>query len=179
MIFESNSYSLTIIEEQSYTLNSCDNVRSYSKEYVLDPEERASSIYGINCGEHSNCVLLASGGASAITDQSAVIHDSKVWIGIGDQLVCLSLPLLEIMWHQKIDDITCFGVYASPDGLGLLVHGELIISKVDFLGELIWSTSGKDIFTEGFTVFEDYVEAIDFNNEKYRIEISNGKNELV
>jgi hypothetical protein len=114
-----------------------------------------------------------------LAERTAVIRDSKAWVGIGDQLVCLSLPSLEIKWHQKIDDATCFGLYVSPDGMGLLVHGELIISKVTFSGGLIWSTSGKDIFTEGFSVNGDYIKAVDFNNERYRIEIANGQNILV
>ena len=45
--------------------------------------------------------------------------------------------------------------------------------------KLLWVTSGKDIFTEGFEIFQDYIEAIDFNNEKYRIEIQSGDSKLV
>lgn len=178
MNFESKNYLITIKQEHNYTPISNDNIGTYSKEYNLDPDYRASSVYGVNC-EDFNCVLLAGGGASVVTPQSAVIYGSKVFVGIGDQLVCLSLPSLEIMWHKKMDGATCIGLYVSPDGLGLLIHGELDISKVTFSGELIWSSSGKDIFTEGFTVHEDHIEAIDFNNEKYRIEIPNGQSKLV
>lgn len=41
-------------------------------------------------------------------------------------------------------------------------------------GTIEWRTSGKDIFTEGFELFSDHIEVIDFNKEKYRIQIDNG-----
>jgi len=111
--------------------------------------------------------------------ETYVIYDSKFYLGIGDQLVCLSLPSLEILWNKKIDGATCFGVFISPDGHGILIHGELDISKITFTGEIIWTTSGKEIFTEGFTINEGYIVAVDFNNEKYRINITDGTNTLV
>ena len=179
MIFEEGNISLNIIQEPAYTLGSTDNLRSYSIEYNLEPEYQASTIYGLDCGSQCTCVLLAGGGASALTSRSAIIQDSKVWIGIGDQLVCLSLPNFKMLWHVKIDEATCFGIYLSPDGEGLLVHGELSISKCTFSGGILWSTSGKDIFSEGFSIYQEHIETIDFNNEIYRIEIKNGDSKLV
>ena len=173
MIFKADDISVRIIQE------SIDNVNIYSKEYNLDPENQASSIYGLNCNDSSNCIILAGGGASGVSEQSAIVQDSKLWIGIGDQLVCLSLPNFEMLWHLQVDWATCFGLYLSPDGLGLLIHGELTISKVTFSGEVLWSIGGKDIFTEGFEIHKDYIEAIDFNHEKYHIEIDNGNSELL
>ena len=179
MIFESENISLKITQEPYFTLGSSDNLRSYSREYDLDPDYRASSIYGLVSDDSNNCVILAGGGSSGVSKQSAIIHESKVWVCIGDQLVCLSLPSLEMLWHLKVDDATCFGVYLSPDGIGLIVYGELLISKITFSGEFLWCSGGKDIFTEGFEIHNEYIEAIDFNNEKYCIEIENGKSKLV
>jgi hypothetical protein len=82
---------------------------------------------------------------------------------------------LDIKWHQQVDTATCFGAYISPDNRGILSHGELEIAKISFDSEILWSVSGKDIFTEGFTIFPDHIEVIDFNYEKYSILISNGK----
>lgn len=177
MIFESENASLTITQEPYYTIGSSDNLRSYSREYDLDPDFQTSSIYGINNNDGNNCVILASGGASGVSKQSAIIYESKACIG--DQLVCLSLPSLEMLWHLKVDNATCFGLYLSPDSIRLLVHGELSISKITFSGKLLWSSSGKDIFSEGLQIRNKYIEAIDFNNEKYRIEIENGNSKLV
>jgi hypothetical protein len=50
---------------------------------------------------------------------------------------------------------------------------------VNLSGQIVWSTSGKDIFSEGFRIVDDHVEAIDFNHEVYRIDIATGRCELV
>ena len=46
-------------------------------------------------------------------------------------------------------------------------------------GNILWSTSAKDIFTEGFRLGDDNVEATDFNNEIYLINIDNGESTIV
>jgi hypothetical protein len=38
---------------------------------------------------------------------------------------------------------------------------------------------GKDIFSEGFTLHDDHVEVVDFNQEKYRIDLSTGSSTIV
>ena len=45
--------------------------------------------------------------------------------------------------------------------------------------EIVWSSGGKDIFTEGFRLLEDEVEAVDFNRETYLIDICSGQSRLV
>lgn len=61
----------------------------------------------------------------------------------------------------------------------LLSHGELEVARVSLNGEIVWSASGKDIFSEAFQVIGDRVEAIDFNNEVYHIDIATGRCVLV
>ena len=180
MIFESHDYAVEVFDERAYVCGDSSNSRSYSKEYNLAPEYRPSSSYGIKCvNSGANCIIQAGGGASAITKHSLVFGDSTFWILVGDQLVCLSLPTLTLLWNKTIDSATGFELFLSPDGKGLLIHGELEISKVTFEGVVIWSTSGKDIFTEDFIVHEKHIEATDFNGEKYHIKIEDGDNTLI
>jgi hypothetical protein len=70
-------------------------------------------------------------------------------------------------------------VYHSPQHDCLLSHGELEVARVSLSGEIVWGASGKDIFTEGFQIVGDHVEAIDFNHEVYRIDIATGRCELI
>jgi hypothetical protein len=94
-------------------------------------------------------------------------------------LCSLSLPTLDLGWATKVDGATCFGVYYSPQHDCLLSHGEIEVARVNLSGEIVWSASGKDIFSEGFRVLDDEVEAVDFNHEVYRIDIVTGRCELV
>ncbi|MEP6988826.1 MAG: hypothetical protein ABI970_24710, partial [Chloroflexota bacterium] len=71
------------------------------------------------------------------------------------------------------------GVYHLPQLESYLTHGELDIARVSYDGEIIWSSSGKDIFSNGFTLYDTFVEAIDFNNEKYHIDLSTGQSHII
>jgi hypothetical protein len=180
---DSGSFVLTLFDDPTYTPGSADNIRQYDREYCLVEGYRAVSQYGVLCRNKEvrthSCILLAGGGASRVHDHSAVILKGTCFVGVGDMLCCLSLPRLELTWAIKVDTATCFGVYYLPQEDCLLSRGELEIARVDLSGQLVWSASGKDIFSEGFRIFGDHVEAIDFNHEVYRIDIASGRCELV
>jgi hypothetical protein len=94
-------------------------------------------------------------------------------------LCSLSLPNLDLKWSIKVDSATCFGVYYSSKHDCLLSHGECEVARVSLRGEIVWSAGGKDIFSEGFQIVGDCVEAIDFNHEVYRIDIATGRCALI
>ena len=41
------------------------------------------------------------------------------------------------------------------------------------------SAGGKDIFSESFALYDDHAEVVDFNQEKYRIDLVTGHSSLV
>lgn len=183
MELASGSFLVTLLDDPKYTPGSADNVRRYDREYCLVEEYRAVSLYGLVCrqsdGTTHSCILLAGGGASRVQEHSAVVVNGSCVVGVGDMLCCLSLPTLDLRWATKVDTATCFGVYYFPKLDCLLSHGELEIARVSLSGEILWSASGKDIFSEGFQIIGDKVEAIDFNHEVYRIDIATGDSDLV
>jgi hypothetical protein len=177
------SFALTLFDDLNYTPDSVDNERQYDREYCFVEEYRPVSQYGVVCtpseGTRRSCILLAGGGASRVHDHSAVIVGSECFIGVGDMLCSLWLPTLDLKWSKSVDEATCFGVYYCPEHRCLLSHGELVIARVSLSGDIVWSASGKDIFTEGFQMVGDYIKAIDFNQEVYRINIVTGHCEVV
>lgn len=166
-------------DDQAYSLKSVDNVHIYDREYLFaDEDSYLSSKHGISVnspsGESYSCILLASGGVSGVHEHSALIHEDRCIVAVGSYMCSLSLPVLELGWHIQADWATCFGVYHSPKYGCYISHGELEITRVSYSGEVEWSASGKDIFTNGFTLHENCIEAIDFNDERYQIEIETG-----
>jgi hypothetical protein len=174
---------VTLLDDPTYTPGSADNVRQYDREYCLVKEYRPSSQCGLVCtqsaGATHSCILLAGGGASRVHEHSAVIVEGTCFVGVGDIVCSLSLPTLELSWATKVDGATCFGVYYCPQHDCLLSHGELEISRLSLRGDLVWSTGGRDIFSEGFRIIGDHVEAIDFYHGLYRIDIATGQSELI
>jgi len=150
---------LTLFDDPAYTAASADNVQQYEREYCFDEQYRPVSKYGLICREPNgathSCILLAGGGASRVHERSAVVVNSSCFVGVGDMLCSLSLPTLELTWALKVDTATCFGVYYFPQGDCLLSHGELEVTRVSLGGDITWSASGMDIFSEGFQIVGD------------------------
>jgi hypothetical protein len=176
-------FALTLLDDSTYTARSADNVQQYDREYCLVKEYRPVSKYGLVCrepeGATHSCILLAGGGVSRVHEHSAVVVNGSCFVGVGNMLCSLSLPTLDLRWATKVDTATCFGVYYSAQYDCLLSHGELEVARVSLRGEIVWSASGKDIFSEGFRIVGDYVETVDFNREVYRIDIATGRSELI
>jgi hypothetical protein len=179
---ESGGFTLTLLDDATYEPGSADNLRQYDREYSFVQEYRPVSKHGLICrqpdGTTRSCILLAV-SATRIHEHSAVVTNDACFVGVGGMLCSLSLPTLDLRWATKVDTATCFGVYFCPQHECLLTHGELEIARVCLSGEIVWATSGKDIFSEGFRILGDYIEAVDFNHEVYRIDIVTGRSKII
>jgi hypothetical protein len=179
----SGRFALSLHDNPTFTSVSEDNARKYDREYNFVGEGRPVSKYGMACrepdGANYSCMLLAGGGASRVNEHSAVVVNSSCYVGVGDTICSLSLPTLDLKWSTKVDAATCFGVYFSHQHNCLVSHGEIEVARVSLSGEIVWSASGKDIFSGGLRVLGEVVEVIDFNHEAYRIDIATGRTELI
>jgi hypothetical protein len=179
LILHKGEYEIVIENDATYTKGSVDNKHAYDIECSLvDDPSCPSSQHSVvvKNGEDvlRSCILLAHGGATGIHQHSALIYENSCLIAVGSFLFSLQLPCLEIEWTAKVDTITCFGVYYSPTHDCFISHGELDISRVDHGGKILWQAGGKDIFTNGFELHDDHIEAVDWDNERYRINIDTG-----
>ena len=97
---------------------------------------------------------------------SGLVLDSKLYLAVGDRIVCF-VPLdHRLAWCSKVDSATCFGIYYNPSRHALLSHGELEIARIDEAGGLLWSSSGADIFSEGFRLEDEDISAVDFEGRE-------------
>ena len=175
-------YEIILDNDRSYRFDAADNARKYERTYRLDDEPYVpSSVHGVRVfdlerGEEiASCVLGAAGGASGIHEHSAIVHDETLVVAVGPFVASLDLPTLAINWKTQADDATCFGVYHSVANQCYLSHGELQIARLSYAGQIDWSRGGADIFTNGFTVSDDHVTAVDWNGDVYAWDIRTGK----
>ncbi|MDP1589782.1 MAG: hypothetical protein Q8M07_18660 [Prosthecobacter sp.] len=124
-------------------------------------------------------VLLASGGATGVHSRSAIVIGDTCFAAVGPFVCALKLPTLELLWHVLADTATCFGVYDAPVYKSIISHGELEIARLNYLGQVLWSAGGRDIFTEGFELHEHFAEAIDFDGTRYRFELETGQSGII
>ncbi len=124
--------------------------------------------------EIKNVVLTGGGSVSSLWEKSALLDDDRLLIACGNEVFCILLPTLELLWHTQVDMATCFQIVAYQDDY--ITHGEVEIVRLNKQGEILWQFSGKDIFvspierTPSFTLTREGIELVDFNYESYFID---------
>jgi len=177
----SGQFDILLDNVPTYSFGSMDNHRVYSQEYRLDNEPyQPSSLHAVRVisnadkTEVADCILGAAGGASGIHENSAIINGDSLVIAVGPFMVSLHLPDLKLNWKTHTDDATCFGVYHSTTNGCYISHGELDVARVSYAGVIEWTNSGADIFTSSFTVADNQIEAVDWNEDVYVWDIQTG-----
>lgn len=166
---------IEVMDECGYTLGSADNVHKYANEVDLDPQGRPSSTHGLRVDGYQLAVFANSGGASGVHSHSAVFTDEVLYLAVGDSIVSVELSPFKVRWKLKVDDATCFGIHYDASHNALLSHGELAVTRFTADGVVLWTAYGADIFSEGFELHHQYVEAIDFEKRSYKFSYSNGE----
>ena len=127
--------------------------------------------------EIKNVVLTGGGSVSSLWEKSALLGD-RLLIACGNEVFCVLLPTLELLWHTQVDMATCFEIVPYQDDY--ITHGEVEIVRLNKQGEILWQFSGKDIFvspierTPAFKTTSQGIDLVDFNYEEYHIDY-NGK----
>jgi hypothetical protein len=185
LCFKSNEHIVHIKDEPTLVYQDIPSagLNLYKTRYLLGESQfKSTTAYSIHYSESDvlhACLLLASGGSTTVHARSVVLHDTQCIIAVSSFLVCLQLPDLSLLWQTEVDMAACFGVYHLPPYESYLSHGELEIARVSYRGEILWSSGGKDIFTNGLTLYDNHVNVLDFNNEKYRIDLLTGHSRIV
>lgn len=141
---------------------------------LVSLEDRAvcpSSLYEVVAeaedGRRWRRLVTASGGATGVHPHSALILGGSVFVAVGESCVALHLEDGSVLWTRKVDIATAFGLYPTREGDGLLVHGELAISRWTLAGVQVWEQLGRDVFTGEFSVDPDGIHVIDFAGNRY------------
>ena len=156
----------------------------YKDSYQIEIREKEAHppqviIYLYKAEEEIKSIVLTAGGSvSSLWEKSALLDGDRLLIACGNEVFCILLPSLELLWHTQVDMATCFEVVPYQDDY--ITHGEMEISRLNRQGEILWQFSGKDIFvspierTPSFTLTPKGIELVDFNYESYFIDY-NGK----
>ena len=181
MELEKSPYRIKLVDAEKYTLSSVDNIEVYDIEYFQDNRYRPTSKHGIrlfeNGQEIKSAIVCATGGATGIHENSAIIADSALYLCCCDNIYSLAIPSLDLNWNKRIDPATCFGIYTYKGGL--IVHGELQITRIGTNGDQKWTFGARDIFvtqdsTDSFKIKEDKIYLRDWEGFDYVLD-ENGK----
>ncbi len=171
-------YEIEIIDEKDYTVGSADNKFHYDLTY-LHPEDSVydpTSTYGIKVyrdGIFKSAVIMATGGATRVAQDSAIINGQNLLLTCCNKVFCFHLPDLSLEWVIVADMATCFSIYQYQDSY--LIHGELEITRMDQSGRIIWQIGARDIFVNmahygpTFKMHDEYVELMDWQGYRYKL----------
>jgi hypothetical protein len=164
------NYTVDIIDDSNYTLNSADNVVSYDVEYFDGPTNTdrvyPTSKHGIKITRDgdklASAIICETGGQTTIHDNSFVFTNDSVLICCSDKIYSLSLPGLQLNWKKRFDPATCFAIY--PFKGDYIIHGELQITRIDKDGNEKWTFGARDIF-----VTPDGKDALELQTDKIKL----------
>lgn len=169
---------IEVCDEPAYRYDSADNIFYYSKQHFCEfAQEHPNSKHGVKIIQDdeiiNSCIIIGSGGSTGIYQNSSLVDNDQLVVCCCDTIVCLSLPDLELKWKTKADSFTCFELFTLEDDY--IVHGELLITRLDKNGKIKWEFGGTDIFvsldaTEGFRLEKDYIMLTDFGKTQYKID---------
>ena len=173
------NYDIELSNDELFTLNSADN--SFKYDFAYHDEEGTSY-----CSQHAvkvftngqlykSVIVCAVPGGTTIHPQSAVIEDNDIFICCADKVFSLSLPELTLNWMKQVDIATCFGIYKADNGL--FTHGELLVTRLNTDGEIIWQQGLRDIIVnieekreqDEFVMHDSYIKLMDFKGNKYQL----------
>jgi hypothetical protein len=173
----SGEYKIDIFKDINYSKNSVDNLNIYEFEYLDESEFAFQTLIGIKIfqsGEELSSAIIGSVySGTGVHSTSNIIEEKRILLCCAENIFCLSIPKLELLWKTKTDLAACFEIYKYKDSY--IVHGELEISRLDNNGKIIWQRSGADIFTtidgkDGFKLTEKFITATDFENRVYKFD---------
>ena len=180
--FNHRDFSIDYFNDPSFRQNG-DSPTQYNKIYEPedDKEYKPSSQHGIRIynGEEeiSSAILLAGAGATVVADHSALIHNNHLIARCSNMVVSLTIPKLDLRWMLAADMVSCFTIHEYQDTY--ITHGELSVTRIDQLGNVIWEFGGGDIFlrldqTDSFRMNPKSILLTDFGGTTYEIDY-NGK----
>jgi hypothetical protein len=154
-----------VYEDTTKTEDSTSKKRSHThiitgerEEALLKKIEITTSTYS---GEEiSSAVLLCSW--AGVRNTGLALSHGRLFICVGQYLVALKCPLLELLWKAEADDGGALEVFDIQ--VGLIMHGELAIKRIGYDGTILWERYGPDIFAtpdneEVFSVADNQVRA--------------------
>lgn len=125
--------------------------------------------------EISNVIIYETNSASGIYEDTFIIEDNKLWILSGNEIYCLEIPSLKLIWKKDFDHITNFTLHKLEEDF--IIYGELEIFRITKNGEIIWRFGGRDIWVSvdgknPFNIESDKIRLFDFDSNEYVLDFN-------
>ncbi|MHB1278837.1 MAG: hypothetical protein ACYC1Q_10600 [Bacteroidia bacterium] len=170
-------YRIELYRDPTFSKDSADSANHYDFVYFEKSDYDFLTIIGVKVFQDDilikSAVMGSIGGGTGIHATSAIVENDRLVVCCSDTVFCLSIPELTLLWRTRADEATCFEIYSRHNSY--IVHGELQITRIDKVGNILWQQSGADIFTthdgkDSFVITDTYILATDWENRKYKFD---------
>ncbi|PBI89630.1 hypothetical protein BSF41_21670 [Flavobacterium sp. ACN2] len=125
--------------------------------------------------EISNITIYESNSASGIYEDTFAVTDNKLLVISGNEIYCLEIPSLKLIWHKEFDQAANFALYKLEEDF--IIYGEIGIFRITKEGEIVWSFWGRDIWVNlkgknPFSVENDKIRLFDFESNEYILDFN-------
>ena len=176
------NYRIDVFDDPGYSIYSDHNQQAYDQIYLDHPKSYYDDAckHGVKVFQDDkpirSALLIAFDGEKGISINTAIFDNDKVLICCANQVFCLTVPDLQLVWHTKADEITCFQIFKLDDGY--LVQGKVEITKLDKEGNIQWSQPMGEITMSPyrrvvFHILNDHIQVNSHENkEQLKIDYS-------
>lgn len=167
------------IEQFEIRINKTENTLGYKKEYLFGNKNHIITKLDIKVIEDeielNNAIIGSEGCGSSIHKTSQIIESDRILICCSNTIFCLDLPTLNLKWKTKVDEITAFEIFKINNGY--IIHGELVVSRINRNGNILWQNGGAEIFVtpqgkNDFEIVDNFVIVKDWDNKTYKWDLN-------
>lgn len=132
--------------------------------------------------EISSVTIFETNSASGIYEDTFAVTDDKLLVISGNEIYCLEIPSLKLIWHKEFDQAVNFALYKLEKDF--IIYGEIGIFKITKEGEIVWSFYGRDIWVnlEGknpISIESDKIRLFDFESNEYILDFDGKELEFI
>lgn len=180
-MLEISSHFIKLTLEQTYSINSFDNSKSYNEVIFgthCTPQNAIEFIGVNNMKTGKSLLLIASGSPKGLNEYSYLVHANTLLICVGNSVFSICLTTFSLKWTLVCDSSCCFGLLKMKNQF--LIHGELELTAVNVNGSVLWKFYGKDIFVshddhDVLSVLEDKIIARDWSGNTYVLDFNGNR----
>jgi len=125
--------------------------------------------------EISNVTIYETNSASGIYEDTFTVTDDKLLVISGNEIYCLEIPSLKLIWHKEFDQAANFALYKLEEDF--IIYGEIGIFRITKEGKIVWSFWGRDIWVNlkdknPFSIESDKIRLFDFESNEYVLDFN-------
>lgn len=134
-------FTVNVFDDSNHRFGSTDNKYHYSKYYFgnsknLFPVSRHGVVVYHRNQLQNSCMVIGFASNTFADKKTFIQHEDYLLLCCCNMVFCVSIPDLELVWKEELDDDVCYQIEKVEDDF--LVIGKNTISCIEQSGKIKW-----------------------------------------